>query len=154
MDEPESGRRPRSRGRALLVGLLVFQVAWLGWGVATILHRAHDASTASSDPRRWRFWTPEVADLRELLDEAAAVLPPGAVIRVDEGRASADPAEIWHWCQYLAPELAFVRKVDDRGASSVRYRLRWNLESDRAGWHPLVARGAFAIDARSTGDTP
>ena len=94
MQEPESGRRPRKRGRALLAGLLVFQTVWLGWGVATILHRAHDASTASSDPRRWRFWTPDVADLRALLDEASAVLPPGAVIRVDEGRAPADPAEI------------------------------------------------------------
>lgn len=154
MEEPESGRRPRIRGRVLLAALLAFQAAWLGWGVATILHRAHDASTASSDPRRWRFWTPDVADLRELLDEAAAVLPPDAVIRVDEGRAPADPAEIWHWCQYLAPNAAFVRGVDDAGTIPVRYRLRWNLEADEAGWRPLASRGAFAIDVRAAGAAP
>jgi hypothetical protein len=154
MEEPESGRRPRTRGRTLLAGLLVFQTVWLGWGVATILHRAHDASTASADPRRWRFWTPDVADLRALLDEASAVLPPDAVIRVDEGRAPADPAEIWHWCQYLAPGTAFVRSVDDVGAIPVRYRLRWNLEADAAGWRPLASRGAFAIDVRTNGGEP
>lgn len=154
MQEPESGRRPRKRGRALLAGLLVFQTVWLGWGVATILHRAHDASTASSDPRRWRFWTPDVADLRALLDEASAVLPPGAVIRVDEGRAPADPAEIWHWCQYLAPETAFVRGADDAGTIPVGYRLRWNLQAGETGWRQLATRGAFAIDVRTTGGEP
>lgn len=154
MEEAERGRRPETRGRALLVGLLVFQAAWLGWGVTSILHRAHDAATASSDPRRWRFWTPDVADLRVLLDQASAMLPPGAVVRIDEGGAPADPAEVWHWCQYLAPELAFVRKVDDRGAIPAQYRLRWNLEAGQAEWRPLAERGAFAIDARSTGGAP
>lgn len=154
MEEPERGRPPRPRGRALLVGLLVFQTAWLCWGVASILHRAHDASTASADPRRWRFWTPDVADLRELLDEASAVLPPGAVIRVEEGRAPADPAEIWHWCQYLAPETAFVRSADTSGTVPVRYRLRWNLEAGEPGWRLLASRGAFALDVRATGGEP
>lgn len=154
MAEPERTDPPRRRGHALLAGLLVFQAAWLGWGVATVLDRAHDAATASADPRRWRFWTPAVAALRALLDDVATRLPPGARIRVDEGSAPADPAEVWHWCQYLAPETVFVRGVDDRGVVPVDYRLRWNLEPPGSGWRLLAARGAFAIDVRTSGGEP
>lgn len=151
MAETERAEPPRRRNRALLAGLLAFQVTWIGWGIATILHRAHDAATASGDPRRWRFWTPDVAALRELLEEVSPRIPRGARIRVEEGSAPADPAEVWHWCQYLAPQAEFVRGVDDRGAVPADYRLRWNLEPAGAGWRPLATRGAFAIDVRANG---
>lgn len=140
---------PSRRRRALLAGLLVLQTAWIGWGLATILHRAHDAATASLDPRRWRFWTPDVADLRALLAEVVPALPPDAVVRIEEGSAPADPAEVWHWCQYLAPQVEFVRAVDDRGAKPIRYRLRWNLAPGDPGWRPLATRGAFAVEVRT-----
>jgi hypothetical protein len=147
MSESASGLRTTRRGR-LLAGFLALQLAWLGWGLATVLDRAHDAAHASSDPRRWRFWTPDVADLRALLGEVVPGLPPDARIRVEEGEAPADPAEVWHWCQYLAPQSAFVRGVDDRGAPPAGYRLRWNLKDAGPGWRELAGRGAFAFDVR------
>lgn len=147
-----TGRAPSGRRRALLAGLLVFQVLWIGWGLATVLHRAHDAATASPDPRRWRFWTPDVADLRALLAEVVPTLPPDAVMRIEDGGAPADPAEVWHWCQYLAPRTEFVRDVDDRGANPIRYRLRWNLSSEDPDWRPLATRGAFSVEIRARED--
>jgi hypothetical protein len=149
-----SWSHPIRRRRALLAGLLVFQAAWIGWGLASVLHRAHDAAVAAPDPRRWRFWTPEVADLRTLLGEVVPTLPPDAAVRVDEGTAPADPAEVWHWCQYLAPKTAFVRGVDGVDAGRARFRLRWNLAASDRDWRPVAARGAFAFEARRTGPAP
>jgi hypothetical protein len=89
-----------------------------------------------------------------LLGEVLPTLPAGARIRVDEGPAPADPAEVWHWCQYLAPGSEFVRGVDDRGGRPARYRLRWNLEDPAPGWRQLAGRGAFAFDVRQVGEGP
>jgi hypothetical protein len=153
MSGSASGLRTPRR-RRFLAGLLVLQLAWLGWGLATVLDRAHDAASASRDPRGWRFWTPDVADLRALLDEVVPALPPGARIRVEEGEAPADPAEIWHWCQYLAPSEEFVRGIDDRQARAAGYRLRWNLEDGASGWRQIAERGAFAFDVRQSEAEP
>lgn len=145
MSASASGLRT-TRRRRFFAGFLAFQLAWLGWGLSTVLDRAHDAANASRDPRRWRFWTPDVADLRGLLGEVVPTLPPDARIRVEEGEAPADPAEVWHWCQYLAPGAEFVRGVDERGARPARYRLRWNLAGAGRGWSEIAGRGAFAFD--------
>jgi len=142
---------PRPVGRFLLMLLLAGEAAWVVWGGTTILARAHTAAHAAAEPLFWRFWTPETAELRALLAGAGKRVPPGArvVVEVPVG-SERDAEEVWHWCQYMAPDIDFVHAADLNPQERTDWRLTWRLAGSDPGWEPVEARGPFRLERRST----
>ena len=136
------------RARLLAAALLALSALWLAWGATTVLERAHDAASADLDPNRWRFWTRETLELRALLQDARASVPPGADVVVLAPRGpDGDGSEVALWAQFLAPRYDVVWYADGATARA-RYRLRWNLPAPADGWIVVSSRGRFVLEAR------
>lgn len=139
-------------GRWATAGLLVAALAWLGWGVSTVLARAYDAAHAADRPTFWRFWTPETAQLRSLLATSPEMHTGGAPVLVAAGPAGAKSDEVWHWAQYLAPETQFVQIDDAVDPRQFALRLVWGREPGDPDWIVVRERGPFRLERR--GRTP
>lgn len=143
-----ASRRPA--GRFLLALLLAGEAAWVVWGCATILARAHTAAHASDEPLFWRFWTPETAELRALLEGAGGSVPAGTRVLVEvPAESERNAEEVWHWCQYLAPSLEFVHATDLAAHERTDWRLAWRMPGGDPAWEPVGARGPFRLERRS-----
>lgn len=130
--------------------LLVWSTIWTTWVVATPLHRAHTAAGASEDPYYWRFWTPEVQDLRAFVEEIERAVPVGGeVVVVAAAGRDSDGSEVATWCAFYLPDRECLWADDLAPDHRTEWRLVWKLPGPEAGWAVQSSRGRFRLERRS-----
>jgi len=138
---------PSLTRRGPVLTLLVWSVLWFSWVVATTLDRAHTAAGASEDPYYWRFWTPEVQDLRAFAEEIGRRVPVGGEIAVvaAAGRDS-DGNEVATWCELYLADRECLWVGDLAPGHRAEWRLVWNLPDAEAGWAVQARHGRFRLE--------
>jgi len=138
-----------SRRRPVLT-LLVWSVFWFAWSVATTLNRAHTAAGASEDPYYWRFWTPEVQDLRAFAGEIGRRVPVrGEIAVVAAAGRDSDGNEVAAWCEFYLPDRECLWTGDLAPGHRPEWRLVWNQADGEAGWAVQARHGRFRLERRS-----